>query len=85
MITAINYLNKMCSKVLLGDWKKFLQKQKDGLDKIDLKLHPLVPKNPNKHNNMHKVVNIIIDNSRFIEVLSGFFSNILVKFACRVR
>jgi propionyl-CoA carboxylase beta chain len=53
----------------------------DPTKKSQEKLDGLVPENPNKPYDMHKVVNIIADKDSFFEVHSEFAKNILVGFA----
>jgi len=54
---------------------------KDDPDRIDVKLDTLIPKNPNKPYDMHKVINIIVDKNSFFEVHKDFARNIIVGFA----
>jgi propionyl-CoA carboxylase beta chain len=54
---------------------------RDDLDRIDVKLDTLIPKNPNKPYDMHRVINIIIDKDSFFEVHKDFARNIIVGFA----
>ena len=53
----------------------------DPTKKSQEKLDSLVPENPNKPYDMHRVVNIIADKDSFFEVHSEFAKNILVGFA----
>ena len=54
---------------------------KDDPDRIDVKLDTLIPKNPTKPYDMHKVINIIVDKDSFFEVHKAFARNIIVGFA----
>ena len=53
----------------------------DPTKKSQEKLDSLVPENPNKPYDMHRVVNIIADKDSFFEVHSEFAKNIIVGFA----
>ena len=53
----------------------------DPTKKSQEKLDGLVPENPNKPYDMHRVVNIISDKDSFFEVHSEFAKNIIVGFA----
>ena len=53
----------------------------DPTKKSQEKLDSLVPENPNKPYDMHRVVNIISDKDSFFEVHSEFAKNIIVGFA----
>ncbi len=53
----------------------------DPTKKSQEKLDGLVPENPNKPYDMHRVVNIIADKDSFFEVHSEFAKNIIVGFA----
>jgi len=56
-------------------------KYMDSTSKSQEKLDDLVPENPNKPYDMHRVVNIIADKDSFFEVHSEFAKNIIVGFA----
>jgi len=53
----------------------------DDPKRMDDKLDVMVPKNPNKPYDMHKVINIIVDKNSFFEVHSDYAKNIIVGFA----
>ena len=53
----------------------------DSTRKSQKELDSLVPENPNKPYDMHRVVNIIVDKGSFFEVHSEFAKNIIVGFA----
>ena len=53
----------------------------DDFHRQDMELDSLVPENPNKPYDMHRVINIISDKESFFEVHSDFAKNIIVGFA----
>ncbi|MBC8256432.1 MAG: acyl-CoA carboxylase subunit beta [Candidatus Marinimicrobia bacterium] len=53
----------------------------DDLHRQDKELDSLVPENPNKPYDMHRVINIISDKNSFFEVHADFAENIIVGFA----
>jgi propionyl-CoA carboxylase beta chain len=54
---------------------------KDGPSRQDIKLDALIPANPNKPYDMHKVINTVFDKNSFFEVHKDFAKNIIVGFA----
>ena len=54
---------------------------RDDPNRQDIKLDKLIPTNPNKPYDMHKVINTISDKDSFFEVHSEFAKNIIVGFA----
>ena len=53
----------------------------DDINRHDEELDSIVPENPNKPYDMHKVINIITDKNSFFEVHADFAQNIIVGFA----
>jgi propionyl-CoA carboxylase beta chain len=53
----------------------------DPNDREEHKLDTLVPENPNKPYDMHQVITAIIDDGEFLEIHSGYATNIIVGFA----
>jgi len=53
----------------------------ESTNKSQKKLDNLIPENPNKPYDMHRVINIIVDKESFFEVHSEFAKNIIIGFA----
>ncbi len=53
----------------------------DDAKRQDEELDTLIPENPNKPYDMHKVINIIVDGDSFFEVHADYARNIIVGFA----
>jgi propionyl-CoA carboxylase beta subunit len=53
----------------------------DPVDRRDPELPNLVPENPNKPYDMHRVIAAVVDDGYFFEVHSGYAKNIVVGFA----
>ncbi len=53
----------------------------DRIDRDDEKLQELIPADPNKPYDMHELINSVIDNQHFLEVMSQYANNIIIGFA----
>jgi len=81
-VDALQNIRKLLSYIPLNNLDDPpISDSKDNPHRIDVKLDTLIPKNPNKPYDMHKVINIIIDKDSFFEVHKDFARNIIVGFA----
>ncbi|MCW3805389.1 acyl-CoA carboxylase subunit beta [Plebeiibacterium marinum] len=53
----------------------------DKIDREDEKLQELIPADPNKPYDMHLLINSVIDNGHFLEVMPQYAQNIITGFA----
>ena len=56
-------------------------KSNDNPNRADEKLDNLIPENPNKPYDMHKVIELVMDKNSFLEVHKDFAQNIICGFA----
>ncbi len=53
----------------------------DDADRIDEALQELIPADPNKPYDMKVIINSVVDNEQFLEVMPNFAQNIIIGFA----
>ena len=58
-----------------------LKETADPISRMEDELNEIVPDNPNKAYDMYKVISLIVDDGRFLEVHKDFAKNIIVGFA----
>ncbi len=73
-------------KCILGylpsNWREmppFLQSNDDP-NRVEERFYEIVPENPKKLYDMHKIINLLVDGGSFLEVQEGFAKNMIVGF-----